>query len=258
MTETKMINPAFTSGKYHKPRVLESATGKMLVTSGKILDAFDEEQFIANIVYGPLGIGKSSYSLKVLHEVYDTWDWEILKTHLVYTPEEFLIKLKTTKEREKCLLWDDAGVWLFNLDTFDPFIKSVTKWFSVARTQFASVIFTSPSPMWIVRKIRYLPQTTIIKIIKDSSRKQPHQRIANAYLNWTAPDFKHTGVKKIYEDNFNVMLPDKLFSEYKPFRESYVLRLQDLMEAELSRQTKRRLKDALQDDKDLERLKEGD
>jgi hypothetical protein len=223
-----------------------SAEGRMLVTTGKILDAWDNDQFKAIVVYGPLRYGKSSYSLKVLHEVYDTWDWDTLKTHLVYTAQEFMSKIKNTHKKEKCLLWDDAGVFLFNLDTNDPFIKSVTKWFALVGTQFASVIFTTPSPQWIVRKIRFLPQTTYIKITKSagSDAEHRHSRDATGYLNWIAPDFRKSGVKKVYIDHFNVMLPDKLYKCYKPFRESYVTQLQGMMDTELSKQTKLKLKGA--------------
>jgi hypothetical protein len=217
--------------------------GKMFVTAGKILDAYKNNEFQSFIVYGGLGYGKSSYSLKTMFQVYGTWDWEEHKKHLCYTPQEFINIIKAAKEREKLLVWDDAGVWIFNLDTYDPFIKTLTKWFSVARTKFAGVIFTSPSPMWIVRKIRYLPQCMIVKIVK-SSGSSPRLRTAKAYLNWTAPDFKKTGVKLKWEDHFNVRLPDDYYAKYNPYRESYAQIIQDSIEKELNAQTKRALKKA--------------
>lgn len=227
-----------TVGTVDKTKI-KHGSESMLVTAGRILDAYDKEQFSCNIVYGELGAGKSSYSLKCLNEIYNTWDWTELKKHLVYTPEEFINKVKNQTEREKVLVWDDAGVWLFNLETHDPFIKAVTKWFSVARTQFSGIIFTTPSPMWIVKKIRFIPATTIIKISATRGGKSGRLRVASAYRNWIAPDFKHTGVKKMYEDHFNIWLPDELYSNYKPFRESYVKRLQEQMTREYKRQEKK-------------------
>ena len=209
----------------------------MLVTTGKILDDYDANQCTVYIVYGNLGYGKSSYSLKVLNELYDTLDWEKLKTHIVYTKLEFLTKIKEQKTRDKVLVWDDAGIALFNLDTFDPLIKNVIKWFSVARTQFSGIILTTPTPMWIVKKVRCMPQSVMIKITKSSGNKW--DRTATAYRNWVSPDFKSTGVKTIYEDHFSCKLPDQLYKPYNLYREGYVHEIAEEIDLALIKEQKR-------------------
>lgn len=209
----------------------------MLVTTGKILDNYDANECTIFIVYGNLGYGKSSYSLKILHELYNSWDWEILKNQIVYTKLEFLTKISNQKTRDKCLVWDDAGIALFNLDTFDPLIKKIIKWFSVARTQYAGIILTTPTPMWIVKKVRYMPQSVMIKITKKSGNRW--DRLGTAYRNWVSPDFKSTGVKTIYEDNFSCKLPDLLYNPYQKYRESYVVEIAKDINEEMNREEKK-------------------
>ena len=71
----------------------------------------------------------------------------------MFKPEEFLDKVLEVDEKEKALIWDDAGYWLFSLDWYEPFVKAVSRWMQVAGTQFACIILTTPKRSLISSKV---------------------------------------------------------------------------------------------------------
>ena len=214
-----------------------------LVTAHLINKAYYRDEFKLFIVYGPLGIGKSAYALKVAKEVYD--DWDTVKNHIVFHPEDFVARCLSMSEkgkRDKVLVWDDAGLWLFAMDFTNPFIKAILKYMNVARTNWGALILTTPTPTWVLYKMRTFPQTINIKITKMESGDTPghttprRMRIARAYRSWVAPDFKKQGVRTIYEDHYDAMLPNDLFWDwYKPLRDSYAKQAAQLMQTELNK-----------------------
>jgi len=86
----------------------------------------------------------------------------------------------------------------------------------------------------VSKKIRGLPQAITLKVIKVSSNpRMKNMRRATAYRWWKAPDMKHTGVHKIYQENFSCMMPDTFYEWYKPFRDSFAYQAKLLMAEEL-------------------------
>lgn len=180
--------------------------------------------------YGPLGIGKSSYACKVVAEIYGEPkkpNWEAVKEHMVFHPREFVEKCEYMMDRgrkDKVLIWDDAGLWLMALEHWHPFVRGVVKYLNVARTNWAALIFTTPLPTWVIKKVRGFPQAITLKITKASSdTENPHRpRIARAYRYWITPDMKKSGVMEVYRDKFNAIMPNSFYWEwYKPRRDSY-------------------------------------
>lgn len=192
----------------------------MLITTRMIKQAFRNDQFYLFIIYGPLRWGKSSYAAQVLAELYHSWDPEVLKNYMGCDPRDVLKRWRAQTKKELAYVWDDAGLWLHSLDWNSPFVRSVGKYLNVAGTEWAGLILTTPLPTWIAKKVRGIPQAISIKIMKCSGH-QPNRRIARAYRWWTHPDMKKTGVKKIYEDLFDVMLPEQFYEWYKPYREYF-------------------------------------
>lgn len=179
------------------------------------------DEFKPVIVYGQMRIGKSSYALKVAREVYG--DWETVKKYVVYTPQEFLDKCLNTTFKKPLLIWDDAGLWLFAYDYIrDPLLPAIIKYLNVAGTQWATIIFTTPTTQMLVKRIRTLPHTVTIKIIKNKDEGNKKLRIARAYVRWVSPDTKRHGVRKIFEDHFDAMLPNDFYNWYYPMRQKYV------------------------------------
>jgi len=201
-------------------------------TTELIQKSFRRDECKVFIPYGPLGIGKSTFACKVVAEVYaqnGEPNWEAVKSHLVFHPTEFVEKctqLMERGEKDKCLIWDDAGLWLLSLEHWHPFVRAVVKYLNVARTNWAALIFTTPLPTWVIKKVRGFPQAITMKIIKAKSDEEPGRaasrpRIARAFRYWVTPDMKRSGVMEIYKDNFNGLMPNKFFDWYKPRRDSY-------------------------------------
>jgi len=197
------------------------------------------------IVYGPYGYGKTAFSIKVLAQVYGKYDedgnlvepcydWHVIRNHLFFHPKEFIDALLDSEkiksqheydnEKIKCIVWDDAGFWLYSLMWYDRFVKAVGQYMNVARTHFSSIIFTTPSPNNVIKKIRGLPQLITVKIMKASNDRFPSQRfrrIARGYRWWRLPDMKKQGVKPLFEDRFSCKLPDDIYEEYMKMRSEY-------------------------------------
>lgn len=224
------------------------------VTTGLINKSYYDNEFQTFIVYGPFGYGKSSFAIQVLNEILELWtyhkdgtviflkdNWqEILREYLFFHPKDFVYKcfneniIEEKYDRKKCIVWDDAGYWLHALDFNDPFVKAVAKYLNVARTDFAAIIFTAPLPTWITRKIRNLPQALTLKVIKVSANpSQKDLRRIKAFQYWVAPDMRKSGVRKKYEEDFSVRLPNPVFDFYVPLRRKYALTASALMLKEL-------------------------
>lgn len=211
-------------------------------TTQLIEEAYRNDEFQIFIIYGPFGYGKSSFGIQILNELFGLWkhnadgsitflkdNWQdILLSKILFHPRDFVYRCynkgadSDSDSREKTIVWDDAGYWLHALDFNHPMVKAVAKYLNVARTDFASIIFTAPLPTWITTKIRNLPQAITLKVIKVSGNSfQKNLRRANAFRYWVAPDMRKSGVRKIYEDDFSVKLPDPVFEAYKPLRKKY-------------------------------------
>jgi len=208
-----------------------------LATARMIMTAYESDEFLPIIPYGPLGYGKSAYAIKVaalIHGNFEYYNYEAVKDCMVFHPKDFLKKCSEMEmdKRNPVLIWDDAGLWLHALDFQHPFVKSVAKYMNVARTDWGSIIYTTPWPTWIIKKVRGLPQCVIIKILKADMDLKPNPsdptlllrhkyRIARAYRSWITPDMKKSGVKTMHEDYFDAYLPDDFFEWYKPLRDKY-------------------------------------
>lgn len=220
-----------------------------LETAKMIMHAYKVDEFLPWIVYGPLGWGKSAYSIKVAALIYGNmkeYNFEAVKNYIVFHPKEFIKRCEEMDmdRRDPVLIWDDAGLWLHALDHQHPFTKSVAKYLNVARTDWGSLIFTTPWPAWIIKKVRGLPQCMMTKIMKDVD-SQPSvipgrrilykKRIARTYRSWVAPDMKKTGVRTIHEDRFTAWLPDDFFDWYKPMRNRFAEVAKHMMARALKR-----------------------
>jgi len=236
--------------------------------SEMIEEAYRSDEFTVFIIYGPLGYGKSSYACQVLAELYGDqdaspldpahWNWEAAKRHIFFHPRGFLEYVSRLDRREKAIVWDDAGVWLYALDWNDPFIKAVGRYLQTARTDFGGMVFTAPNPLSVIRKLREIPAAITVKIIKEQSdyeREAPggrievvKPRIARMFRTWMTPDTKRWGVVEFARDQFNAILPDHFYEWYKPYRDSYKRMAVKLM--------MRHITSLLKETEDIEELEE--
>jgi hypothetical protein len=205
-----------------------------------ILDRFYADEFEAFLIYGPLGYGKSSYACQATAEAYGIHngvvagydkhgnpyysDWEAVKPRLKFHPGEVIEYLLNLEGRDITMIWDDAGLWLYALDWNHPFVKAVGRYLNVARTDLGSILFTTPSPVVIMKKVRDLPQCRTIKIVKrdvDNLDRRYKKRLARIYQTWITPDMKKSGVKETHQDVFNAYMPDDFYRWYLPKRDHY-------------------------------------
>lgn len=209
---------------------------------------FRYDEFQLCITYGgTLGIGKSSYDIQTLGEAYgnpetQTFNWRKVKPRIWHPPRQFCNYILKMRSRQKVGMWDDAGLWLFALDWRDPFVISVTKYLNVARTDWGMLILNTPHPRFIVKRIQIFPEVIYCKITKrgggtivrkDKTLRKP--RIATAYRQWELPDMKKTGVKKLWVDPFNAIMPNEIYKWYKPIRDRYARIAKILMLLQLKR-----------------------
>ena len=211
----------------------------VLVTAEKIRQAHYRNECQNFIVYGPLGYGKTSYAVHILMEVYKTTDINELKKYYAHTPIEVLAMLQGFKEQKPCIVWDDAGVWLYYMDYANPLVKHFGKNLQMIRTKVASIIFTTPNPTLILGKLRNFPQTLTLKIAKVGAKRHALKRRATAYQSFLLPDLQKFRVKKIYEDDFGVMLPHDVYSYLTERRKKYVEMLEKQIEDAFTDKMKR-------------------
>lgn len=208
------------------------------VMAKKILDAYyPPETFMVFICYAPLGYGKSAYTFKgcveVLQKVYHLTEpeaWEKLKQFICFHPSQFFTKIEEIDssglKRVPFIIWEDMGLWLYALEHNDPFISAFIKYLNVARTHLASLVGSTPSPEWVLRKLRRFPSAFTIRVSKTSSdtdytHDQTWTRTATGYAFWLHADLKHSGVRKLWVDTFNCRMPEDFFTWYKPLRDTY-------------------------------------
>jgi len=218
-----------------------------------ILDKYYLDEFEAFLVYGPLGYGKSSYCCQAAAEAYGVlnekvggytedgepyyMDWEAVKSRLLFHPKDVMNHLLNIEERDITFIWDDAGLWLYALDWNHPFLKAFSRYLNVARTDFGSILFTTPTPTMVIKKVRDIPQCRTVKIVKrdvDNPRTRYKIRLAKIYQTWISPDMKRSGVKETHRDMFNAYLPDDFYEWYKPIRDYYAKLAKSMIKKEVA------------------------
>ena len=204
----------------------------------RVLNAYyPPEEFYIFITYAPLGYGKSAYdfkaAVKLLKRVYHLSEeeaWEKLKQFITFHPTQFFTKIEEIElsglKRIPFVIWEDMGLWLYAMDWNNPFMEAFIKYLNVARTHLASIIGSTPSPEWVLRKLRRFPSCFTVRVQKpykdnDYTHQTAWMRKAVGYRFWLHADLRHSGVKRLWEDDFHCRMPDKFFEWYKPLRDTY-------------------------------------
>lgn len=175
------------------------------------------------IAYGPHGYGKSAYLAKCLAQINGTWNPEVLKKFIVWKPTmlcdviEYVEKIDQDQLMLGC---DDAGVWLNALKWNHPLLAALTEYFDVIRMHFHGIMFTSPLPLHVIKRIRGLPQSINIRIDKITSDPIKPRR-ATGYTQFMLPDLKRTRVKTEFIDTFSAIMPKTFYDWYYPARKGF-------------------------------------
>ena len=192
----------------------------MLVLSDKIQRACQTDGFVGAIIYGPQRIGKSSYSAKVLHEIYGSWD-QVLD-HFVFDLREVVDLLGKSVETETkipALCWDDAGVHANKMIYFSnrQLVQYLQNLLDVIGLHLGSLVITTPSPSNLLRAVRGY-EFYRIKIFR---RDGYNGRYGVGYLSSLLPSGSRI-IHRDFKDYFNVVLPDEFWEPYLVKRRSYL------------------------------------
>ncbi len=211
----------------------------MLKLTERIIRNFQWDEFEGCVTYGPRGIGKSTYNIKALAQAFGTggkFDYERVKKWIVFPPRDFVQKVLKMKGRSMGIIWEDAGLWLFALDWYDPFVKSAVKYMNVARTDFGAILFNTPYIGMMTKKLIVAEDILRIKIIKpdDNIGHPSRPRIAKIYKPWRSVDQKKYGTTLVKGDKFNAMLPNSFYDWYKPLRDRYAQMAKEMMMQNIS------------------------
>ena len=172
------------------------------------------------IVYGVQRIGKSSYVLQIMYDVYGDWD-KVLQNCLFRLEDvvAYLQKLMDNNVIIPAFCWDDAGVHgsayrYFSRRDEVELLKSL---FDVIGTRCKALLFTTPYADGLLKSLRSY-EFYRVKITKKDNR---NRRVARGYQSVLLPSGTRY-IRKEFLDHFNVRLPDDVFKKYMVQRESYL------------------------------------
>jgi len=188
------------------------------MTKLKLATIIEREEFTGATISGIQRLGKSSYALQVMYDIYGNWD--DVFSNMFFKIDALvghLTKLVETGKRVPCILWDDAGVhgtsqiyW-----TDKELYRYLGALTDVIGTTTKGLLMTTPNPYGLVKQIRNY-EWLIIKITKYDE----NNRFAKGYLNRMLPSGDRR-LRTVFEDRFTKILPDKVFERYNEIRKSY-------------------------------------
>jgi len=200
------------------------------VSSRKIKYAYKNNGFFSAIVEGPRGIGKSSYSLKVLHDIYSSngYDndeaWRMALDRTLFEIKDiinFLDKSLRSENREIAMIWDDAGVHASNLDWFVNIrqVKHLQALMDTIRGSVSGLLMTAPNQGGLLKFIRRY-DNFILQIIYDP--RGGEYRICKGYIKRSLPSGKQLVFSK-FRDYYRCRLPQWVYEEYCKKRDKYTV-----------------------------------
>lgn len=221
-----------------------------LALAKHIVRNFERDDFELIIITGNLRKGKSSYAMKAVEQAYQylfgkkqlnfkDYKLGLMGWRTIDVVDDWL----NCRKRQPVYIWDDAGYWLHSLNWNDPLMISVSKYFNVVGTDYNTMILTTPSALWVLGKIRQMPEWVRINIVKrdggrGDSESKMFSRKAKAYKMWRSPDLKRGGVNTYFTDEYSCKLRDDLYAEYKPVRDQYAYEAKLEIMKSLTRQSK--------------------
>lgn len=180
-----------------------------------------KRQFTLAKIYGDLGIGKTTYALKVLAEYYNDWHKAL---NSIVSLDEFIDIVEDAKDHHYIadpVLIDDATLELYYLDFSNKEVKKFIKILTIARLLIKAVVLTLPDNCLLIKKLRSFEGSYSVKIIKADGH---NGRIAKIYKHYTLPDGR-SYIKHIGNDFFTARMPDDIYKQYLKIRNSFLSRI---------------------------------
>ena len=205
--------------------------------------------FIGAIIEGKRSVGKSSYCIKVMKEVYQTLynlddkaAFEMALNRLLFDMDDVIRVMKESRQRDEMIpvvTWDDAGVhgsnlqWFINMKSMQE-LKSIM---DTVRTAVTGMLLNCPDREGLAKMLRGY-NDYIITITKIDT---PYTRSARGYNIYKLP----SGMKRVYrnfDDRYSCYLPNWVYKKYMKQRMQYLdvaLEAVEHMKAKLARRKKR-------------------
>jgi len=199
-----------------------------------ILKARKTNGLYSSIIIGRRGIGKSSYAIQTLFQVFRTLgydkeeSWEMALERVLYTIPDVVKFLDNSRNKKDLdiFIWDDAGVYAGGVRWFTHqkemvLLESIS---DTLRNMVYGVLLTVPDIRTLSRRLRSYDDF-IIKIYMSQNNNgkepvDPNIRQARIYNKSMTP-VGQVRIYKQYNDNFDIMLPDWVYKKYQDKRRSY-------------------------------------
>jgi hypothetical protein len=192
----------------------------MLILTKKILQSYPNG-FNSFLITGRRGIGKSSYSLRSLHDALvemgmsNIRAWDTALKSLKFTIPEVIAYLKEAvdaDEKKVCLIWDDTRIFAsgtqYHLNM--KLVYKLSGMLDSIRTAVCNLVMTCPSTSGLLGVLKSYDDY-LCKI--HFSHEGGFARISKGYLWSSLP----SGQKRIYlkfVDSFNCRLPNWIYEKY--------------------------------------------
>lgn len=191
-----------------------------LVLANEIKQAVKNDQFVGAIIYGQQRMGKSSYAAKVMYEIYE--DWDVVNRHMLFKLDDVVRLLEDATDREikiPCFCWDDCGVHGNKLLYFQErtLVQYLGDLLDTAGISCGGILMTTPSPLKLLAAIRGYE----FYRVKVTAKNTSHGRRAVGYKSILLPSGTRL-IRRVYSDEFNVMLPEEFWGSYVAKRRSYL------------------------------------
>lgn len=207
-------------------------------TAQKIHEAYQDNTIFSAIVFGKRGIGKSSFCLKVIYDIYhNALNFEVRKAWIqtlvqtLSSKEQVSDRADELREEEKTarvLQWDDVEQWMSsdiwqkkNNQEERELLFEVRRLMPTMRTRSASNLYSCDNPLGLDPSIKKRPHH-IIKIVKGGNSDHAIPRTARVYSQDVYPSFqKRINPDTLWTHEFDAKLPNWLFNIYDDMRTEY-------------------------------------
>jgi len=189
--------------------------------------AYNEESFFGLIIYGPQGIGKSTYMLKVMYEVLE--DWGLVFENLAFSIDDVIDLIKRTKRRRLTVVGlDDVGIHLHKYIALEDkdLSRLITNWVDVVRTKCSALLLTTVHPGNILKGVRESLGFHYGRVLRIQG--EPLFRAVKVYRQVFVPP-NETWLSSVYIDTFRCRLPNKVYDYYVKLRREFYERVEETL-----------------------------
>ena len=199
-----------------------------LILAKRILKAHPNG-FVGAIVEGRRGVGKSSYCIKVMKEVYkeyhgcnDKEAYRYALKHTMFDIDQIIPLLQDARKNDEMipvLTWDDAGVHGSSMHWFFEMSKvSVLKGLlDTVRSATTGLLLNCPDRGGLLKMLRNYDDYIVTINVRDGH----YLRAARGYNIYKLP----SGMRRVYknfEDRYSCYLPMWVYREYMQTRHEYL------------------------------------